>query len=233
MQLSIPQIPIPKGGIKYGQSGFLMHLHDSPNYGQLGQRYFDYHDRHLFLNQLLREIYTLHALEKRFMAGEKAYSMDQEQRTIRFSIENVIYWLRKNIDDMIGLYYYLHYFTTHHKEPAKLKVSSIGGLLNEPGFHGVFGAHLAGLGRINEVSNTFKHSFLTAEVHHLIGKDEPVVNCLDLKHNSLASGPNFHSYCLRDITADYVAFFVHCRSAIEAFDLSFLSTEPSVSTGNP
>jgi hypothetical protein len=70
------------------------------------------------------------------------------------------------------------------------------------------------LEKINDISNTFKHSFITSEVHHLIGKDEPTVQCLDMKHNSLSSKIVYHNYFLKDIVEDYVLFFIDARSIL-------------------
>ncbi len=124
-------------------------------------------------------------------------------------IESLIYWIRKNVDDMIGFNYYAFYFSKHGTEPSKLDISSIGKLLNHKTHElfRMFQSHIGKLQRINEVSNTFKHSFITSEAHDLMGKDEPVVNCLNIQWNDTCNEPQWTSYFLRQIIEDYDSFF--------------------------
>jgi len=218
MQLSIPQIPIAKGGVRYNNRDFLLHLHNSPQFGSLGLKYWDYHERHIFMNELICRIYTLHELEKKFMQNEKPHSLRQEHRQIIFSIETLVYWLRKNVDEMIGFSFYLDFLAREGKEPKKLVASSIGGLLKNDAMKAKFKDHIMPLERLNEISNTYKHSFVTSEAHVLIGRDEPVVNCLDLKRNSVDSPLIHHSFFLREMISDYVSFFEYCRIALQAFE---------------
>lgn len=220
LKTTIPQISATKGGIKYGDRNFMMHLHFSPYYGHLGNKLMDFNSRHIFMNQLLQDIYLLHELEKSFINCTATYSLYEQRTKILFTTESLIYWIRKNIDELISFQYCLHILQTEGYEPRKLTISSIGNLLNEKKgapLRPFFSAHLSALKRINEISNTFKHSFVTSETHMLIGKDEPAVNCLNMPWNYTKNTPTFHSYYLRDIIKDYDAFFVHVRSLIQTF----------------
>jgi len=219
LQTIIPQIPAEKR-TKYGDPNFMFHLYHSPYYGRLGLKLKDFNERHFFINRLLREIFMLHAKEKTFMHGGINYSLKSDHTRILFATENFIYWIRKNIDELIGFKYCLHYLQTKGREPKELIISSIGSLLHEPAgatLKKQFRQHLSCLKRINKISNTYKHSFVNSETHYLIGKNEPTVNCLEMPWNSTEKEPIFHSYFLKDIVQDYWSFFCHVRSAIQTF----------------
>jgi hypothetical protein len=220
LKVTIPQLIATEGGMKHDNPNFMWHLYLSPNYGQLINKFVDLNDRHLYMNQLLREIYLFHELEKSFMNDIAKYSIKGNYKRILFATETLIYWIRKNIDELIGLQYTLHILKTEGREPDRLKIDSIGKLfqksIGEP-LRPCFTEHLPALERINEISNTFKHSFITSETHTLIGQDEPTVNCLNMPHNMTTNAVAFHSYFLKDILNDYGAFFLHARSLIRAF----------------
>jgi hypothetical protein len=101
-----------------------------------------------------------------------------------FLTESFIYWIRKNIDEMRGFNYYAHYVETKGREPDKLEIASIGKLLDseQHSLYQLFNLHLDKLKRINEDSNTYKHSFITSESHQLFDREAPSVNCLNRKN---------------------------------------------------
>lgn len=51
--------------------------------------------------------------------------------------------------------------------------------------------HLFFFDLINEISNTYKHSFINSECLNHIGIDEPLTFSLSLKYNNLNNVPNF------------------------------------------
>lgn len=220
LNATIPQLSAEEGGMKHDDPNFMSHLYFSPNYGQLINKFADFNDRHIYMNRLIREIYLFHELEKSFMNGTAQYSLKGNHKRILFTTETLIYWVRKNIDELIGFQYNLHILKTEGKEPEQLKVDSIGTLfqktIGEP-LRPFLTDHLPALKRINEIFNTYKHSFVTSETHMQIGKDEPTVNCLNMPHNITTNAITFHSYFLKDIINDYWAFFTHVRSLIRAF----------------
>jgi len=219
LETTVPQIPTEKM-TKYDDPNFMFHLSYSPYYGSLGFKLMDFNERHFYMNRLLQEIFVFHSKEKTFMNGAINYSLKSERTRILFATESLIYWIRKNIDELIGFQYCLHYLQTNGKEPKKLTISSIGSLLHDPAgvdLRSLFQQHLPFLTRINKISNTYKHSFINSETHRLIGKDEPSVNCLEMPRNSTAKEPIFHSYFLKDIVQDYWSFFCHIRSSVQTF----------------
>jgi hypothetical protein len=220
MKVFIPQIPIQKSGFRTTDEDLLMNLSASPQYGTFFQKFTDYHERHVYMNELLCDIYLLHTMERPMMvAGGKQVSIKSWRNKIIFSTETLIYWMRKNIDEFIGFNYYAYYVKQNKKEPESLEIHSIGMLLKDK-FHYLysrFSEHIGNLQTINDISNTFKHSFVTSEAHMLIGKDEPVVNCLEMKHNKTKNAPVFHSYFLKDVVQMYIQFFVDARAELKTF----------------
>jgi hypothetical protein len=220
LKATIPQISATSGGMRFDDQNYMYHLYFSPNYGQLINKFTDYNDRHLFMNSLIQDIYLLHENEKPFMTDAPRYSLKGQRTNILFTTETLIYWIRKNIDDLIGLQYCLYVLQKDGNEPEELTISSIGSLLDKKvgiPLQPLFAEHISALKRINDISNTFKHSFVTSETHMLIGKDEPTINCLNLPWNKTKNTPVFHSYFLKDILNDYAAFFAYARSLVRGF----------------
>jgi len=220
MQLSIPQLPIEQRGTGYTNDNLMYHnFYQSPRYGSLNLKHENYNERHIFMNSLLQEIYTKHSL---LLSDNKQISSDSfadYHFPILFQIETLVYWMRKNMDEIIGLNYYASFYKRKGREPAKLIISSVGTLINSPNsdVYAVFKDHIFIMERLNDISNTYKHSFLTSEAHSLFGKEEPVVNCLDLTNNHGDKGPIFHSYFLREIVDNYWNFFMTSRDALKGF----------------
>jgi hypothetical protein len=222
MQLDIPQIPVLERGKVFTEKDYVYsNFFDSPHYGRLHLKHDDYNERHIFMNKLLKDIYVLYALTMEEHIQLEMHSYQHGHFQILFMIESIVYWLRKNIDEMIAFNYYAYYFAKKGEEPKKLQIASIGTLLNHKNneLYSVFASHLKQLNRINEISNTYKHSFISSEAHSLIGKDEPVVNCLDIHHNNAVNEPVWHSYYLREIVGDYISFFNLSREKLKAFKL--------------
>lgn len=220
MQIKIPQISTQERGRVFTDTNYVYYnFFNSPTYGALNRRHDDYNERHIFMNNLLKDIYITHGRIMNENFRTETYSYQHSHYKLLFMIESLIYWVRKNADDMIGFNYYAFYFSKHGTEPTKLDISSIGNLLHSKNheLYAVFQSHINKLERINEVSNTFKHSFITSEAHNLIGKDEPVVNCLDIRRNNASNQPEWHSYFLRQIIEDYDSFFELSRETLKKF----------------
>ncbi len=220
MEVNIPQIPILRQRGATGQADFLFHnLPNSPLFGSLGTKHYDYNERHIFMNSLLNEIYTLHAAHVQKIYGADADHEQLSHARHLFLTETIVYWMRRNIDEMIGLNYYCYYALKNASEPTKLKISAIAHLLpkKEHALYAVFRQHMAALQRINDISNTYKHSFITSDTHHLYNLQEPAVNCLDMEYNNAKTPLKFHSYFLREILASYIAFFQTSHNTLKQF----------------
>jgi hypothetical protein len=228
MNFTIPQIAIQERGRLFTDQDYVYtNLFFSQVYGSLHLKHSDFNERHIFMNHLLSEIYTTYTLTMNGLSEIESHHFANGHYKVLFLTETFIYWIRKNIDEMIGLNYYAYHFTKYKTEPAKLKIASIGNLINKKdhALYTTFFAHIDKLNRINEISNTFKHSFVNSEAHNLFGKREPVVNCLDLHRNNAVKGPVWHSYYLREIVEDYDTFFVSSRQSLKKFQGPWLNTD--------
>ncbi len=218
MEIIIARIPIETKNIKYGDENFLFGLNPSVRFGQLNLKFSDYQDRHLYLNRLLEEIFKLYFTDRMRFAHDFNASLDINQKTILFHTQSVVHWVRKNIDELIGLHYYYDHILSGKGEPDDLRISSIGALLNQNNdnhpLRELFKDHLATLNIINDVSNALKHSFINSETHGLYGKDAPTVNILDSRGSERGTRlpePVLRSYFLHDIIHWYSEFFVNAR----------------------
>lgn len=221
MKIKIPQITIQERGRDFTDSNYVYYnFFNSPAFGALNRRHHDYNERHIFMNELLKDIYITHHIIMSEIGQTESYSFQHSHYRLLFMTESLVYWVRKNVDDMIGFNYYAFHYAKYGTEPLKLKICSIGNLLHSKthDLYKIFEEYIDKLTRINEVSNTFKHSFITSEAHNLIGKDEPVVNCLDIKWNDTSNQPQWHSYFLRQIIEDYDSFFELSRETLKKFN---------------
>ena len=220
MKITFPQISIQQRGKNYTDKNFVYHnFFDSDKFGALYDRHHDYNETHIFMNRMLLEIFMTHGLIEDQNLKMDIFSFQDAHYKLLFTIESFIYWVRKNIDDMIAFNYYGFFLYKHKKEPTTLKIDCIGNLINHTGheLYKTFEKHLKNLEMINSISNTFKHSFVTSESHRLIGKGEPTVNCLGLKRNNLDNPPEWYSISLRQVVEAYDAFFVHSRETLKSF----------------
>ncbi len=218
MEIIIAQIPIETKAIKFGDENFLFGLTPSVKFGQLNQKFSDFHDRHIYMNRILDEIYRMYFTDRMRFAHNFNASLDLHQKTIVFHTQTILHWIRKNIDELIGLHYYYEHILSGNGEPDELHISSIGSLLHDRNkdhvLRGLFKVHLERLNIINEVSNTYKHSFINSEVHGLYGADAPTVNSLDPKGSSKSSAPSepvYRAYFLHDMVSWYSDFFLTAR----------------------
>jgi hypothetical protein len=121
--------------------------------------------------------------------------------------EEVIYWLRKTADELIGLLNVLAHRESTGSYPSRVDPDSIGALLTGKHVPQALTAHLGFLGTLNDVANAYKHSFVNSDLS-LIGRHEPIVFALALKWNNLANPPQFHAVPLRDVVVQFNAFFL-------------------------
>ena len=222
IDLSIPQLPIPQMNGNYSFSmEMFMHLGLSDTYGNLNLKNMDYAQKHHYINQLLREVYFDHTLEKHKIRDE-IYTVDNLFYKVKNNTETLIYWLRKSADDYISLAYLTYYLYIKKQSVGQFAIDSIGSLLygkNDSEVRSVlkeaFGSHLHSLNILNEVSNTFKHAFAHHEIMHLIGKDEPTVIELSTNKNDFTKPLKYNSYSLRQIVQNYTVFYLDAESQIK------------------
>lgn len=216
IKVEIPQIDVPQGNPTMLNKEFLFNLPPSPLFGSHNLRFMDYAARHNYVNALIREIYIEHNIGKNIRENKTFYSFDVTHYTYKNNIETVIYWLRKTTDEMISLVYYINFVKREKIEPTKIEVDSIGKLLNDQGnIKTLFTDHILFLTSLNNISNSYKHSFINRETSHLIGVEEPTVVSLQMKENDINKIPVLHNYYLREVIDNYVTFFKDATKVLQ------------------
>ena len=113
-------------------------------------------------------------------------------------IEVVIYFIKRTIDDIIGLIYILD-----NGLPGKIEIDSIGKLLGgevNKNLKYIKDEHEDFLDFLNKVANSYKHSFVNYEkAYKAIGRDEPFVFYVTFPHNDLNKPMEFSFMALNEI----------------------------------
>lgn len=112
----------------------------------------------------------------------------------QFYAEQVVYWMRKTADELISLAYVIDEWNRTEKWPMSVRIDSIAGLRENPSeeFRQLFASHDTFLTTLNEISNSFKHSFINTDMT-VVGSEYPVMFALALKRNKLSEPPQFYS----------------------------------------
>jgi hypothetical protein len=216
INVKIPQIEVPQGNASHANKDFMFLLPSSPKFGNHNLRFMDFAARYNYLNKLLRDVYIEHGIGKNIRENEKYYSFDVNHFTYKNNIETIIYWLRKTSDELISLIYWIYFFKTNKAEPQKINIDCIGKLLNDKGeIKRILNNHIDFLTKLNDISNSYKHSFINRETNHLIGVEEPTVVGLQIKNNDATNSPIFHNYYLKEIVASYVNFFTDTTKILQ------------------
>jgi hypothetical protein len=118
----------------------------------------------------------------------------------KFITEQIFYWVRKTIDEIISIIYVLEFINENNSYPKNLKIDCIGKLINSSNFIAeIKHKHEKILVIINDISNTYKHSFFNSEIHAHIGELDPLVFCYGFKKNDLSKERIFTQYKVEDI----------------------------------
>jgi hypothetical protein len=136
--------------------------------------------------------------------------------------EEVIYWLRKTADELIGLLIVLAQRESTGSYPSRVDPDSIGALLASKHVPAALTAHIGFLTTLNEVANAYKHSFVNSDLS-LIGREEPIVFALALKWNNLANPTEFHAVPLREIIVQFNALFLSVVDELRLCELPHLT----------
>ena len=146
---------------------------------------------------------------KLFVVDKNHLSINGYDKHI-FANEKAIYFMRRVADEIISLIWCLMYFEEFKKYPKKIEIDRIGTMLysSRSGIAKYFSKYSQGLNALNEISNAFKHSFINSDIN-VVGKNEPCVQALDLKHNKIQSGDKFYSVSLKSIVVDFNLFYKH------------------------
>jgi len=201
--------PIPQvDNGKRPEDPILAHVHLLPlpsntPYGNLALKSMKIVMRIDWLNQRIQDAYASYA---RARSVDPIVAKPLEHQLIA---EEVVYWVRKTADELIGICDFLLHAVEAGEYPNALRIDSIGSALACRDSE--ITAHLldftAFLAQLNDISNAYKHSFINSDVT-LLGRDEPVVFALALKHNRLEASPVFHVVALSQVVRQFSEFYV-------------------------
>jgi hypothetical protein len=147
-----------------------------------------------------------------------------------FEAEEIIYWIRKTVDEMIQLIFVLEEFKRNGEWPTKIDIDCIGTLLENPNsdVYRIFEGHYAKLKQLNEVGNAYKHSFVGTDIT-LLGRDELCVFSLSVGRNNLSQKTRFNSIRLADFVQHFNEFYQFIRSKCFEFIESPQNKEKRIS----
>jgi hypothetical protein len=147
------------------------------------------------INRRIRDVYQSFSdvYSEKFGAVEEHWHLTEE----------LMYWMRKTVDEYIQLLFIADYRSENDGQfPNKIAIDSIGSLLRKSDSHlfKMFAGHHAKLKQMNDVTNAYKHSFLSTD-HNMIGRDEPVVISLSVSQNNLDKPLEYNSISLADFVS--------------------------------
>ncbi len=213
MSVNIPQIKIGKSPGTFLNAALSFWLPPNTPFGNLTLKHFKIITRLDRANALLQQIYQIHPVllstEVSVMNGYESYY---------YSIEELIFHLRRAADEMISMYSLLIDFEKRGSYASQVSMDNIGALLHNEQIKSnpPFVEHLTLLEQLNEISNAFKHSFVNSDIN-LIGAQEPCVHALALKFNKLEKGIVFHNMALREVVEGYNNFYIEINSWLRGF----------------
>ena len=204
MATAIPQID----NGKRPEDPILAHVHllplpsDTP-YGNLALKSLKIVMRIDWLNQRIQQVYASYALAR---SVDPVVARPLEHQMIA---EEVVYWVRKTTDELIGTCDFLLQAVEAREYPNSLRIDSIGSALarRDSKITGHLLEFTSFLAQLNDISNAYKHSFINSDVT-LLGRDEPVVFALHLKYNRLEASPEFHAVILSHVVRHFSEFYV-------------------------
>lgn len=172
-------------------------------YSNLSLKWIEIIQRIDNINELIKNLFTDFQLINADILSDKiieSYIKTPLHYKQKFLTEQIFYWIRKTIDEIISIIYVLEYLKKYNEFPMQIKIDCIGKLLNEKNILSkIKNKYLELFKIINDISNTYKHSFLNSEVHNHIGEKDPLVFSYGFKNNDLKKEKIFTSYKIEDI----------------------------------
>ena len=187
---------------------------DTP-YGNFQLKWMDIISR---LNEANRQIITSYETWCAARTGSIEDSMKDVFNIHRFSTEYAVTGMRRVADELVALVWCMHQLRDGGEFPSKVKVDTIG-LVFKHKYHGpddLFERHLELIRLLNDLSNTFKHSFIQSDLAR-IGQDEPLVLALNLERADLVNESQFYAIRMSAFVSDYTNFFHDCREWLRSF----------------
>jgi hypothetical protein len=162
--------------------------------------------------------------------NEQSSNSSQDILEHQFYAEQVVYWLRKTVDELISLAYAISEWKRNGEWPNAIKVDSIAGLSrNAPQeVKDLFAPYERYLFTLNEVANAFKHSFINTDMT-VVGAEYPVVFALALDRNRLSNKPKFYSVNFSEIVQEFSKLYRPTMKTIQTWATRAASAKSSAS----
>ena len=198
--MQIPQVNNGKTPNQYLSTLQMLPLPADTPFGNLALKYHKIISRTDHMNLRLHEVF------ESFNVMRKLSFMPPGIIEHQFILEEIVYWMRRTIDELISLRYILYQKEITGDYPEKIEIDSIGALLNPKdrklkGFRDEFSVFNNFFEQFNKISNAHKHSFINSEISQ-IGNLEPFVFALSLDRNDLGKNPEFHAYKIVDLVSN-------------------------------
>jgi hypothetical protein len=196
----------------------MMWLPDDTPYGNLALKGMNIIRRIDRVNLEIRRVFLSYVHPSR----EEVNNPQQDVLEHQFYEEQVVYWLRKTSDELISLAYVIDEWNRTGKWPPAVKIDSIAGLIHgspSSELQQLFGPHEQFLFTLNDVANSFKHSFINTDII-VAGSEYPVVYALALKYNKLSETPIFYQVHFEQLVNQFSTLFKKSRDTIQGWAAS-------------
>ncbi|ANJ57431.1 hypothetical protein PMA3_20620 [Pseudomonas silesiensis] len=190
----------------------MLPLPASTPFGNFQLKWMDMMSR---LNEVNRQIIISHETWEATIQGDIEDSMKDVFNTHRFSTEYAVTGMRRVADELVGLVWCLERLEVTGEYPKKIKMDSIGEVKESyNGPNGLIKSHHGLIKLLNDLSNTFKHSFIQSDLAR-VGQDEPLVLALNLKGADHRNEPTFYTVRMSELVHHYTQFFHDCREWLD------------------
>lgn len=217
---SIKEVPFINCGKQPGECMHVMHLLPLPSstaYGNLTLKWWKIVQRLEHVNVRIKELNLRHRLKYEAIAGNHLYQglMDE-----LMTADEVVFWLRRTVDELISLNYLKETFLASGKMPSKIKIDCISNLLDQDKMLcALKERHSDFLTELNEVSNAHKHSFINSDINY-VGSEESHVFAVALERNDLKNKPKFYAVPVRKIVESFNLFYEDAKSNLSSWVLT-------------
>lgn len=213
MTATTPAIDVGGAYSSILHTSHLLPLPPKTPYGNLFLKWAKIISRLVRLNHQIAGAYSSHALA--LTNTQPTYPSPLEELTD--GLEEIVYWLRKTVDELIALSYLCETHSASGTFVKKIDVDDIGSLLTakKSTLPTKFEAHRKFLTQLNDISNAYKHSFINSDMN-VIGRDEPVLFALRSPHNAQGK-EKFISVPLGEVVRGADAFFQTAKSYLSTW----------------
>ena len=208
----IPQIDNGKEPLQPINIAHMIWLPNDTPYGNLLLKGMNIVRRIDRVNMEISRVFSSYVHPSKERINDTAQDLLEHQ----FYAEQVVYWLRKTLDEFISLGYVIDEWNRTGKWPKSVQIDSIAGLKDSPSkeLWQLFGPHEEFLSALNEVANAFKHSFINTDMT-VVGAEYPVVCALALKRNKLAEPPMFYSLSFAEMVNAFSVVYKECWTTLQ------------------